>query len=184
MTPEELEQRVDTLEVINNELASRLARQSDSLAKIDTKAVFLVGFAATAAQFLAAQNPQPVFATLAFAAYAIAFVSGLMTFRVADYEDLEPKEVLEHNARDPRGKVLAQLAATRVGIFERNRAKLNRKATCWAVSLCAVGVGLVLSTVSLMVHTDGHDRHTERGSGPDSAPTSAPASRPTATKPY
>ncbi|MFE1030110.1 hypothetical protein ACFW5I_37310 [Streptomyces sp. NPDC058818] len=45
MTPAELKAQKDTLELLNNEVASRLTRQSDSLAKIDTKAVFLLGFA-------------------------------------------------------------------------------------------------------------------------------------------
>ncbi|MFF4732358.1 hypothetical protein ACFY3M_45390 [Streptomyces mirabilis] len=39
MTPAELEAQEDTLELLNNEVASRLTRQSESLAKIDTKAV-------------------------------------------------------------------------------------------------------------------------------------------------
>jgi hypothetical protein len=38
MTPAELEEQESTLEVLNDEWASRLARQSDSLATIDTKA--------------------------------------------------------------------------------------------------------------------------------------------------
>lgn len=42
--------------------ASRPARQSDSLAKIDTRAVFLIGFAATVAQFLATHRHHDVLA--------------------------------------------------------------------------------------------------------------------------
>jgi hypothetical protein len=62
MTPAEIEAQTGTLELLNNEVASRLARQSESLAKIDTKAVFLIGFAATAAQFLATHQRHEVLA--------------------------------------------------------------------------------------------------------------------------
>jgi len=59
-TPADPQAQDATLELLNSELASRLTRQADSLAKIDTKAVFLIGFAATAAQFLATHKHQPV----------------------------------------------------------------------------------------------------------------------------
>ncbi|MFI1760410.1 hypothetical protein [Streptomyces sp. NPDC020571] len=39
MTPQELQQQEQTLEPINSELAARLARQAESGAKVDTKAM-------------------------------------------------------------------------------------------------------------------------------------------------
>src|SRR6266496_5785751 len=53
MTPDELERQAETLAFINSELVCRLDRQSDSLAKIDNKAVLVVGYALAAASFLA-----------------------------------------------------------------------------------------------------------------------------------
>lgn len=44
---------------------SRLARQDQSGFRIATKATVVIGFAATAAQFLATQATQPVLATIA-----------------------------------------------------------------------------------------------------------------------
>ncbi len=73
MTPQELEDQEQTLELINSELAARLARQSESGAKVDTKAIFLVGFAATAAQFLASRSFEPFTGAAAFMAYAVAW---------------------------------------------------------------------------------------------------------------
>ncbi|WP_086754694.1 hypothetical protein, partial [Streptomyces griseiscabiei] len=154
MTPEELEERVSTLEVINGELDSRLARQSGSLSQIDTKSVFLVGFVATASQFLATQDYQRYVGAAAFAAYAVAFAAGLSAFRIRDYDDLKPREVLDHNGREPKSKVLMGLAATRIHIFESNATKLDRKARSWTIGLWALVIGLVLSTVSLVLHTD------------------------------
>jgi len=153
MTPEELEERTETLEVLNSELASRLARQSDSLAKIDTKAVFVIGFAVTAAQFLATHKHQPVLAALAFAAYAVALAAGALTVRVADHEDLEPREMLETYARSPKAQALVSLAASRVDIYEKNHKRHNRKALFWSVSLWSAAVGLLFSTAALVLHT-------------------------------
>ncbi|MFC4612550.1 hypothetical protein ACFO9E_33100 [Streptomyces maoxianensis] len=153
MTPAELEDQEPTLELLNSELASRLVRQSDSLAKIDTKAVFLIGFAATAAQFLATHEHQSVLAYLALTAYAIALAAGVETFRVADHKDLEPRPTLDSHARSPKGRVLIELAATRVSIFEENQQRHQRKAKCWTVSLWSLTVGLVLSTAALVLHT-------------------------------
>ncbi|UXX98116.1 hypothetical protein N7U49_48370 (plasmid) [Streptomyces sp. AD2-2] len=104
MTPAELEAQKDTLELLNNEVAARLTRQSDSLAKIDTKAVFLIGFAATAAQFLATHKHHDVLAYCAFAAYAITLLTGVHTMRVAEHKDLEPRVILTDNVAFPKSQ--------------------------------------------------------------------------------
>jgi len=41
VTSDHLENRAETLELINTEVSASLARQSDSVARIDTKAVVL-----------------------------------------------------------------------------------------------------------------------------------------------
>ncbi|MGA5291673.1 hypothetical protein [Streptomyces pseudogriseolus] len=153
MTPAELEAQKDTLEFLNDEAASRLTRQSDSLAKIDTKAVFLIGFAATAAQFLATHKHHDVLAYIAFAAYAVTLLAGVQTIRVAEHKDLEPRPMLVAYARSPKSQVLAELAASRATIFEKNKRRHELKARYWAVSLWSLVVGLGLSTVALLLHT-------------------------------
>ncbi|WP_256096503.1 hypothetical protein [Streptomyces sp. LUP30] len=153
MTPAELEAQKDTLELLNNEVAARLTRQSDSLAKIDTKSVFLIGFAATAAQFLATHKHHDVLAYCAFAAYAITLLAGVQTMRVAEHKDLEPRVILTDNVGFPKSQALAALAATRASIFEENQRRHEMKARYWAVSLSTLVVGLGLSTVALLLHT-------------------------------
>jgi hypothetical protein len=153
MTPAELEAQKDTLELLNNEVASRLTRQSDSLAKIDTKAVFLIGFAATAAQFLATHKHHDVLAYCAFFTYAVTLLTGVQTIRVAEHKDLEPRVMLADNVRSPKSQALAALAATRASIFEKNQRRHELKARYWAVSLWSLVVGLGLSTVALLLHT-------------------------------
>ncbi|MBT2511336.1 hypothetical protein J7I98_37085 [Streptomyces sp. ISL-98] len=153
MTPAELEAQEPTLELLNNEAASRLTRQSDSLAKIDTKAVFLIGFAATAAQFLATHKHHDVLAYCAFAAYAVSLLAGVQAFRVAEYKDLEPRPLVVNYVRLPKGLALIRLAASRASLFEENQRRQQKKARYWLVSLWSLIVGLVLSTVALLVHT-------------------------------
>ncbi|MFJ8195125.1 hypothetical protein ACIQ8D_36130 [Streptomyces sp. NPDC096094] len=106
MTPQELEDQKETLELINSELAARLARQSESGAKVDTKAIFLVGFAATGAQFLASRSFEPVTGTAAFAAYAMAAGFGISVFNLAEYVDIKPRDVLDTYARSEKGATL------------------------------------------------------------------------------
>ncbi|WP_405462949.1 hypothetical protein OG783_33315 [Streptomyces jietaisiensis] len=175
MTPQELQQQEQTLELINSELAARLARQAESGAKVDTKAIFLVGFAATAAQFLATRNFEPFTGTAAFTAYAVAIGFGIAVFNLAAYEDLKPRETLDTYARASKGAVLGALAGTRVGFFEKNNHLHERKTKRWTVALAAVAAGICLSTVSLVLHTGGHDKRTEPGE-PVPASSSAPAS--------
>lgn len=153
MTPAELEAQQPTLELLNSETASRLARQSDSLAKIDTKAVFLIGFAATAAQFLATHKHHGVLAYFAFAAYAVTLLTGVQTIRVTEHKDLELRPMLNAHVRLPKYQVLAQLAASRAAIFEENQRRHELKARYWSVSLWSLVVGLGLSTVALLLHT-------------------------------
>jgi hypothetical protein len=119
MTPQELQDQEQTLELINSELAARLARQSESGAKVDAQAVFLVGFAATAAQFLASRNFEPFTGAAAFAAYAVAIGFGILVFNLAEYEDIKPRETLDTYARSTKGATLGALAGTRVGMFEK-----------------------------------------------------------------
>lgn len=171
MTPQELEDQKETLELINSELAARLTRQADSGAKVDAKAIFLVGFAATAAQFLASRSFEPFTGAVSFAAYAGAIGFGISVFNLAEYDDIKPREVLDTYARSEKGATLGALAGTRVGMFEKNARLHQRKTKRWTVALVAVAAGIVLSTVSLVLHTGGHDSTEPGGHAP--APTSS-----------
>ncbi|MBZ6107956.1 hypothetical protein KVH20_37110 [Streptomyces olivaceus] len=153
MPPAELEEQKDTLELLNSEAASRLTRQSESLAKIDTKAVLLIGFAATAAQFLATRAHHDVLAYCALAAYAVTLLTGVQTIRVAEHKELELRPMLAAHVRSPKSRVLAELAATRASIFEQNKRRHECMARYWTVSLWSLIAGLSLSTAALLLHT-------------------------------
>jgi hypothetical protein len=165
----------ETLELINSELGGRLDRQDESGSKIDTKATLLVGFAATAAQFLATRRAQPLLQGIAFAGYALAFCLGVWTLAVAPYKDIEPRRLLDGHAMLSKEDVLAHLAATRVKIFEMNKRKHDRKAIRWWLGIAALTIGLVFSAVSI-VQNGNHGLSGRQGQH------SAPAGRITARR--
>lgn len=176
MTPQELQERESNLELINSEIASRMARQSEAGAKVDTKAVFVVGFAATAAQFLAARPFEPYSGTAAFVAYAVAISVGISIFNLAKYEDIDPRKVLDAHGREEKAATLMALAATRVTMFETNSQVHERKTKRWAISLAAIAVGICLSTVSIVLHTGAHDQ--QPGKPGEPAPTASSSAQP------
>jgi hypothetical protein len=153
VTPEELDHQADTLELINREVTDRLARQADSSARIDTKAVTLAGYAIAAASFLATQQAQWLLATLAYAAFAVAAVLGVSAYAVGSYRDVpEPRGLFAGYARRSKAKVLAALGAERVKAFEENAVKHRRKAMRWWFSVTALLVGVTLMVIAIVVH--------------------------------
>jgi len=82
ITPEErkLEDRLETLDLINTEVTATLTQLAEGSAKLETKAMTLVGYAGALSAFLATRHPQPALAALAYLAYAVAAGFGIMAF--------------------------------------------------------------------------------------------------------
>jgi hypothetical protein len=158
----------DNLELINSELAGRLDRLGDSGTKVDTKVVFLLGFIATAVQFLASRSPAPVLGGLAYAAYAAAFGLGVPALALTYYRDLDPRTLLDEYASRRRGETLLDLCALRVNAYEANLERHRHKSRWWWRSFIATIVAVILS-VAAIVHTGGHDNAAARQHGPASA---------------
>jgi hypothetical protein len=130
-----MEERVAALVLVNDELKYRLDAQADSAKGIETKAVILVGFAATAVQFVISHNHKPVWAVLAAAAYAIAFGAGLWAIRLRHFKAVpEPaflgakyEAALDANTVAIREYLLVSLIGTRIDTFAKNDAKVVTK---------------------------------------------------------
>lgn len=153
-----LEDHADTLELINTELTGRLARQADSSAKIDNKAIALAGYAFAAATFLATQHPQPLLAGVAFAAYALALALGIGAYAVGSHQEVpNPRVLFNRYAMRTKPETLAALAAERVKAFEANTLTHQRQARLWRLSLVALALGVTLTILSLIVHNSLHD---------------------------
>ncbi len=158
MTPDELERQAETLAFINSELVGRLDRQSDSLAKIDNKAVLVVGYALAAASFLATRHAQPVLASLAYAVYAAAAGCGIATLALRNYPDIDCRWLVNGYAERSRAAILAALAANRVEDFEFKKCRMKAKARGWWVSVAALVIGTILMVTAILVQNERHDR--------------------------
>ena len=153
VSPDEPELQADTLELINAELAGRLARQAESMSKIDTKAAALTGIAIAAASFLSTREVDSVLAGLAYANYAVAAGLSITANAVASYEDAPtPRPLFNKYATATRTAALAALSATRVKAFEANVPRHARKGRLWAASAGALGLGVVLMISAILVH--------------------------------
>lgn len=161
MTPEELEKHTETLDLINKEIGSRLDRQTDSTAKIDTKAGLVIGYTIAAASFLATRHAQPVLAVLAFIAYAMAISLGIASLAVWNYQDIKPRALVAYANTSPAA-ALAPLISRRVKIFETNDSRQRRKAVQWWISLAALLLGAVLMVAAILVQTYAHGRAEQR----------------------
>lgn len=153
MNLEKLERQTETLALINDELTSRLARQSDSLTKIDNKAVLVIGYALAAASFLAVKHAQPTLTALAYVAYAAAAGFGIMALVIRNYADIEPRPLLTRYSSQSRAATLAVLTANRVQDFELNRSYQQTKARRWQMGLAALLLGTMLMVAAILVQT-------------------------------
>jgi multidrug transporter EmrE-like cation transporter len=145
MTPQQMEERAPTLELINVEITASIARQATSGRNLDTKAVLLIGYAGAAASFLATRHAKPVLAAFAYAAYAAAAAAGIWVAAVRVYQDVpEPRRLFTEYLARSRAETLAALAASRVDAFESNTRKQARKATAWWISLGCLAAGMIL----------------------------------------
>lgn len=101
-----------------------------------------MGFAVTAAQFLASRNFEPFNGAAAFTAYAVAIGFGISVFNLAAYDDLRPRETVDTYARSMTGATLGALAGPRVGLFVKERRPHQRETNRWTVTLAAVAAGI------------------------------------------
>lgn len=147
-----LEPQAETLELLNSELSSRLARQGTAGAQVDTKAALLAGVAAAATQFLASRDqPHFTYAFFAYSSYAASFVAAVASYALVRYRDVpEPRGLVRECMGGSKAEALARLVATRVRVYEQNAAKHRRKALLWWFSVALLTLGLVLSVIAVI----------------------------------
>ena len=161
---------VETLRILADVIRDRLVVQRDAIERMETKAVFLLGVAVTAAQFvITADGLNPWWQGFALAAYGLSFIYGLVV--VAPYRHNYPPEpkVLfeEYHDSSPRA-VLNVLAATRAVAFEINVKAARRKTKAWWRTLVLLVVAVALSGVAAVSGSSSngdnieHPRGTER----------------------
>jgi hypothetical protein len=148
---QKLEDHHETLQLINNELSARIDRQHDIGAKVDNKAIFLAGFAAAAAQFLATRPHVPVsLLSAALAAYGLSFAFAVSSISLSKFQDLAPRQFFDRYGLKSTGEVLGRLCAHKVGSYELNAQRYQRKARLWWLSLTSLTVGVFMSIIALL----------------------------------
>jgi hypothetical protein len=151
ITSEQLENQASVLELINSEITISMARQADAGKQLDTKAVFLVGYAGAASSFLATRHAQPVLAAVAYVAYAACAVAGIWAYAVRLYQDVPaPSRLFNEYLLRSKAQTLAALAATRADVFESNARKHARKVRRWWTSLGSLAVGMTFMILALV----------------------------------
>jgi hypothetical protein len=152
-----LEDQLETLILINAEIAGRLDRQTSAGSQVDTKAALLGGIVATATQFLASRKPvDHLLATCAYGFYALAFLAAVSAYALARYNDVpDPRGLVRTSAHQTKARALAYLVGTRVDVFEANAEKHKRKVCFWWISVGCLAVGLGFSAAAI-VHTGHH----------------------------
>lgn len=143
-----------SLELINKELTDRLTRQDQSHSRVETKLTLVIGFAATAAQFLATRHPfrtpwSTLFGLCAFGAYIGAFTVGLWGLRLSKYRELDAAE-LRQLAEVSQVEVLMQLIGTRRAAVQANKSRGISKVRSWWWSTGLLAAGLLASVVCIV----------------------------------
>jgi hypothetical protein len=185
MTPDEVEQQVETLDLINTELSASHDRQFDALDKIDAKVVVIIGYVVAAGVFLATRQAQPILEGFAYAAFLVALGFGVKAYAIRNYKDIDPVALVLKYPPMTRAQTLAALGAKRARNFGHNQKLHKAKADNWTRCLIALLAGSVLMVAAILVHTYDHDHAPESARtagpgvvGPDSSHAAGPGSDP------
>jgi hypothetical protein len=155
---EDLSSHIETLELINNEIRDSLARLSDADARVDTKAIVLVGYAGGVAAFLATRHAQVVFAGLAFTAFGLSAICGILSYAFRKPDDAPyPRSLLNRYMTRPRADTLVAIAATRARVYENNKKKLTEKVRIWRAGLAILAAGIILMIISILGQSSHHE---------------------------
>jgi hypothetical protein len=152
VTLTQLQDHLDTVELIHDEVAASLTRQAEAGARIDTKAGVLVGYTGAAVSFLATRHGhvQPVLTGLSYAAFAAAACLGVWTFTVRLYDYVPaPRRLFDGYLAQPKVSALAAITASRVKAYESNARKHRQKAWRWQMSLVSLVLGMTLMVFAL-----------------------------------
>jgi len=152
MTPSQLEDHLETLELIYDEVAASITGQTEAGVRIDTKASVLVGYTGAAVSFLATRHThvQPVLAGLSYATFALAACFGVWTFGIRWYEYVPaPRRLFDGYLAQSKAHTLAAIAAARVKVYETNTRKYQQKAWRWQMSLVSLVLGMTLMILAL-----------------------------------
>ncbi len=146
-----LKDQAETLDLINSELIASLTHQADESAKLDTKAVTLVGYIGVLAAFLATRKAEVSLAAFAYSFYAIAAALDITVFMMGSGLRMAatPKDLYDIDLRQSRVATLQALTKERIKAFEANREKLLRKVRFAQASVIFLVLGVLFMAASI-----------------------------------
>ena len=140
----------ETRRILNEEMRHRLEIQRSAAERVEAKAAIVLGFAATAMQFVISRNQSSDFETVSIAAWALAIAASLVVISVRASGELDPRSFVEDlwNADAPFAH--SKLTRTRLHEFEHNGGRLTIRVIAWQVAGLFVAVAGILSALHLM----------------------------------
>lgn len=153
-------ERERNLDLLHDEVTARLSTLATASERIETKAVVVAGFAATALQFVLTKQSQTGLwwgAAVAFALSFIAAVAAIALRRMADPP--KPQELVRSYSDLRRAETLAKIVGTKISAYNRNAQANVHKAVAWWVSVVLLVGGM---TLSLSNSTQGSPNEQER----------------------
>lgn len=145
------DERVVVARLLNAEMTARFSRQSESLNRIDTKGVALLGFTLTVATFATTTRLHAGWLVAVLITLGAAAMAGVQTIRVRTYHDApEPAKIQILAARSERA-ALAALTAAKKNAFDDNAGVLTLKAKWWRRSLAFLVAGVALLAIAQLL---------------------------------
>lgn len=152
------EEREAALDLLNDQLERRIQTQFTVADRIDTKAAIVLGFTATAAQFVVTHPHRTGWTTkAAVVGYGVAFIAGLVALGLRKYATVpkpdwlvgQYESLLQSGGDSIRRPILGKLVALRRQAAEHNSRVDSKKTKAWWISLIGLTAGLGFSLISL-----------------------------------
>ncbi len=144
-----LEDRERNLELIHDEVKQRLQAQMKAIERIETKAVVLAGFAATAVQLMLSRQAHTRLWLLAVSLLALSFLASLGVITLTRYQDPpSPQALVEKYEEVRKVDTLARVVGMKVEAYALNALPARRKVVLSWCSVVLLIAGLAFATAN------------------------------------
>ena len=139
----------ETRRILNEELRHRLDIQRSAAERVETKAAILLGFAATAMQFVVGRDEASPLETATVIAWCATIIACLAVVTVRPSGELDPEDFVNDLWSADAPFAHTKLVRTRLYEFERNRRRLTIRTRAWLLSSRCLAAAGILSALHL-----------------------------------
>jgi hypothetical protein len=151
VTEAELAERIAVLDLLNVEIKDRMNHQAESVARVETKAAIIIGFAITAVQLFIPAMDHPLWALPAIVGYALAVGFGIAALVVRQHRDPpDPAFLWAELGHASRRRILGSLIKTRAVAHQKNARDHRTRVIYWWISLSSLIGAVVASATALL----------------------------------